>query len=199
MSILAISCVTTSNLPWFMDLTFQVPKKYCSLQHWTLLPSPVTSSTASFFFFFFCFGSVSSFFYAIVNFYIKILCYMSWKAFVIWWPIFPGISAKFLVSLPYIPFHLDMFLFIVFLREIYLSVVWRLQSKFRVLCSVSVFEILIYSPKRCCESAALNMPANLENSVVATGLEKVSFHSNPKERQCQRMLKLTHNCSHLTC
>ena len=30
------------------------------------------------------------------------------------------------------------------------------------------------------------MPANLENSAVATGLEKVSFHSNPKERQCQR-------------
>ena len=28
------------------------------------------------------------------------------------------------------------------------------------------------------------MPANLENSAVATGLEKVSFHSNPKERQC---------------
>ena len=29
------------------------------------------------------------------------------------------------------------------------------------------------------------MPANLEDSAVATGLEKVSFHSNPKERQCQ--------------
>ena len=29
------------------------------------------------------------------------------------------------------------------------------------------------------------MPANLENSAVATGLEKVSFHSNPKERQCK--------------
>ena len=28
------------------------------------------------------------------------------------------------------------------------------------------------------------MSANLENSAVATGLEKVSFHSNPKERQC---------------
>ena len=27
------------------------------------------------------------------------------------------------------------------------------------------------------------MPANLENSAVPTGLEKVSFHSNPKERQ----------------
>ena len=38
----------------------------------------------------------------------------------------------------------------------------------------------------------------LENSAVATGLEKVSFHSNPKERQCQRMLKLPHNCTHLT-
>ena len=48
-------------------------------------------------------------------------------------------------------------------------------------------------------AAALNMPANLENSAVATGLEKVSFHSNPKERQCQRMLKLLHNCTHLTC
>ena len=43
------------------------------------------------------------------------------------------------------------------------------------------------------------MPANLENSAVATGLEKVSFHSNPKERQYQRMLKLLHNCIHLTC
>ena len=31
------------------------------------------------------------------------------------------------------------------------------------------------------------MPANFENSAVATGLEKVSFHSNPKERQCQRI------------
>ena len=44
----------------------------------------------------------------------------------------------------------------------------------------------------------LNMSANLENSAVATGPEKVIFHSNPKERQCQRMLKLPHNCTHLT-
>ena len=41
--------------------------------------------------------------------------------------------------------------------------------------------------------------ANLENSAVATGLEKDSFQSNPKERQCQRLLKLLHSCSHLTC
>ena len=31
------------------------------------------------------------------------------------------------------------------------------------------------------------------------GLEKVSFCANPKERQYQRMLKLLHNCTHLTC
>ena len=34
---------------------------------------------------------------------------------------------------------------------------------------------------------------------VATSLEKVSSHSNSKERQCQRMLKLLHNCTCLTC
>ena len=45
----------------------------------------------------------------------------------------------------------------------------------------------------------LNMPENLENSAVAIGLEKVSFHSNHKERQCQRMFKLPHNGTHLTC
>ena len=34
---------------------------------------------------------------------------------------------------------------------------------------------------------------------VATGLEKVSFHSSPKEGQCQKMFQLPHNCTHLTC
>ena len=43
-----------------------------------------------------------------------------------------------------------------------------------------------------------SVPANLENSAVATGLENVSFPSNPKERHCQRMLKLQHNCTLLT-
>ena len=60
---------------------------------------------------------------------------------------------------------------------------------------VELFQIL---KDGAVESAALNMSANLENSAVATGLEKVSFHSNPKERQCQRMLKLPHSCTHLT-
>ena len=39
---------------------------------------------------------------------------------------------------------------------------------------------------------------NLENSAMATGLEKVSFHFNPKERQCQRVFKLPYSCTHLT-
>ena len=42
------------------------------------------------------------------------------------------------------------------------------------------------------------MPANLENSAVAAGLQKISFHSKPKGRQYQRMIKLPHNCPHLT-
>ena len=45
---LVISCLTASNLPWFMDLTFQVPMQYCSLQHRTLLLSLVTSTTGLF-------------------------------------------------------------------------------------------------------------------------------------------------------
>jgi len=59
---------------------------------------------------------------------------------------------------------------------------------------VELFQIL----KDDAKSATLNMPTNLENSAVATGLENVSFHSNPKERQYQRMVKLLDNCTHLT-
>ena len=45
---------------------------------------------------------------------------------------------------------------------------------------------------------AFIMPANLENSAVAIGQEKVSFHSSPKEKQCQIMFRLPHNCTHFT-
>ena len=55
---LASSCLTTSNLPWFVDLTFQIPMQYSSLQHWTLLLSLVTSTTG----YCFCFHSIPSFF-----------------------------------------------------------------------------------------------------------------------------------------
>ena len=55
---LVISWLTTSNLPWCMNLTLQVPMQYCSLQHRTLLLSPVTSTAGHCF----CFGSIPSFF-----------------------------------------------------------------------------------------------------------------------------------------
>ena len=59
---------------------------------------------------------------------------------------------------------------------------------------VKLFHIL----KDDAVSAACNMSENLENSAVATGLGKVNFHSNPKEGQCQRMLKLLHSYVHST-
>ena len=55
---LVISCLTTFNFPWFMDLTFHVPIQYCSLQQRTLLLSSVTSTTVCCF----CFGSIFSLF-----------------------------------------------------------------------------------------------------------------------------------------
>ena len=56
---LAISCLTTSNLPWFMDLTFHVPMQHCFLEHQIVLPSPVTPPTSGCCFYF---GSIPSFF-----------------------------------------------------------------------------------------------------------------------------------------
>ena len=58
---------------------------------------------------------------------------------------------------------------------------------------VELFQILK------CECATLKMPANLENSAVATGLQNVNYHSNPKESQCQRISKLLYSCAHFTC
>ena len=55
---LAISYLTTSNLPWFIHLIFQVPMQYCSLWYWTLLPPSFTPTTGRCFHF----GPISSFF-----------------------------------------------------------------------------------------------------------------------------------------
>ena len=59
---------------------------------------------------------------------------------------------------------------------------------------VELFQIL----KDDAVKALHSMCQQIRKTAVATGLEKVSFHSNPKERQCQRMLKLPHSCTHLT-
>ena len=82
---LAISCLITSNLPWFMDLTFQVPMQYCSSQHWTFLPSPVTFTTRCCF----CFGSVSSFF---------LVLFLHWSPGAYWVPTNLGSSSFSVLS-----------------------------------------------------------------------------------------------------
>ena len=82
---LAISCLTTSNLLWFMDLTFQVPIQYCSLQHRTLLPSPVTSTTGCCFWF----GSICSFFLEF---------FLHWSPIAYWATTDPGSSSFSVIS-----------------------------------------------------------------------------------------------------
>jgi len=81
---LVISFLTTSDLPWFMDLTFQVPMQYCSLQL-RPVPSPVTSTIGCCF----CFGSVSSFF-------LELFLYWSLGAY--WTPTDLGNSSFSVVS-----------------------------------------------------------------------------------------------------
>ena len=82
---LAVSCLTTSNLPWFMDLTFQVPMQYCSLLHRTLLLSPVTSTTG----YYFCFGSIPLFFLEL---------FLYWSPVAYWAPTDLGSSSFSILS-----------------------------------------------------------------------------------------------------
>ena len=88
---LAISCLTTSNLPWFMDLIFQVPMQYCSLQQRTLPLSPVTSTAV----YCFCFGSIPSFFLEL---------FLHWSPVAYWAPTDLG-SSSFSVLSFFFPFH----------------------------------------------------------------------------------------------
>ena len=59
---------------------------------------------------------------------------------------------------------------------------------------VELFQILKHEAVKVLHSIC----QQIWKTVVATGLEKVSFHSNPKERECQKMFKLLQNCTHLT-
>ena len=83
--ILAISYLTTSNFPWFIDLTFQIPIHYYSLQHWILIPSPDTSTTGCCF----CFGSISSYFVELL---------LHWSPVAYWTPTYLGSSSFSVLS-----------------------------------------------------------------------------------------------------
>ena len=87
----AISCLTTSNLPWFMDLTFQVRMQYCSLQNQILLLSPVTSTTG----YCFCFGSIPSFFLEL---------FLHWSPVAYWAP--NDLASSSFGILSFLPFHI---------------------------------------------------------------------------------------------
>ena len=60
--------------------------------------------------------------------------------------------------------------------------------------SVELFQILKDDAVKVFHSIC----QQIGKTALATGLKKVSFHSNPKERQCRKMFKLPHNCTHLT-
>ena len=82
---LAISRLTTSNLPWFMELTFRLPMQYCSLQPRTLLLSPVPSTTGCCF----CFGSIPLFFLEL---------FLLWSPVAYWAPTDLGSSSFSILS-----------------------------------------------------------------------------------------------------
>ena len=156
--------------------------QYCSLQHRTLLLSPVTFTAG----YCFCFGSIPLFFLEL---------FLHWCPVAYWAPTKLGSSPFCILS-----FCLDGVITHLEPDILDCEVKWALESITTNKASGGDgIPVGLFHPKRwCCESPALNMPANLSNSAVATGLEKVRFHSNPKERQCQRMLKLLQNCTHLT-
>ena len=60
---------------------------------------------------------------------------------------------------------------------------------------VELFQILKDDAVKCCPQYADKFGKCSSDHRT----EKVSFHSNPKQRQCQKMPKLMHNCTHLTC
>ena len=116
---LAIFCLTTSNLPWFMDLTFQGLMHYCSWQFQTLLPLPVISTTGCCF----CFGSVSLFFLEL---------FLHWSPIAYWAPTDLGSSSFSILS-----FCLLM-LFMGFSRQVYWSGLPFLSLVDHVLSELSI-------------------------------------------------------------
>ena len=96
-------CLTTSNLPWFMDLTFQVPVQYCFLQHRTLLLLPVTPTVV----YYFCFASIPSFFLEL---------FLHWPPVVYWAPTDLGSSSFSILS--FCLFILSILLYHLYSREV---------------------------------------------------------------------------------
>ena len=154
--------------------------QYCFLQHRTFLLSPVTSTAG----YCFCFGSIPSFFLELFLYYLQ-----EHIGHLLTWGVPLSVSYNFAFS--------------------YCS--WGSQGKNTEVVCHSFLQWTTFCQSKA--SGGDGIPAELfqilkDNAVkvlysicqqIWKTQQKVSFYSNPKERQCQRMLKLLHNCTHLTC
>ena len=135
---LAISYLTTCNLPWFMGLKFQVPMQYCSLQHQSFLPSPVTSTTGCSF----SFGSISSFFLQL---------FLRWSPVAYWAPIDLGSSSFSVLSV------FLLILFMGFSRWEYWSIPFLLLDLRPTMQEVMKIMLIPFKRSHACP-AALSVP-----------------------------------------
>ena len=151
MSTVAISCLTTSNLPWFMDLTFQVSMQYCPVQHRTLPLSPVTSTTG----YRFCSGSIPSFFLEL---------FLHWSPVVYWAPTYLGSSSFSILS-----FCLFI-LFMGFSRQEYWSGLLFPSPVDHILSDLSTMTRLSWKGQFSLQSQRKEMPKNAQTTHNCTYL-----------------------------
>ena len=111
---LFISCLTTSNLPWFMDLTSQVPMQYCSLQHQTLFSLLVTSTTGC------------SFLLWLSSFFLEL--FLHWSLAAYWAPTDLGFILQCPILLPFPTLHGVLKARIMEWIAISLSRCWQMSS-----------------------------------------------------------------------
>ena len=76
---------------------------------------------------------------------------------------------------------------------------WVFQICWHIECSTFTASSCLFTYMQSTSWEMIGWMKHKLESRLATGLEKVSFHSNPKERKWQKMLKLLHNCTHFTC
>ena len=140
---LAISCLTTSNLPWFMDLTFQLPMEYCSLQHWILLLSPVTSTTE------YC---VFIYFFFWLHPFIFLELFLHWSPVAYWAPNDLGSSSFSILSFClFILFMGHGYMLQILLKRIFFSFVvsFNLYAGAQIMNAVrELFMICFISPQK---------------------------------------------------
>ena len=162
-----------------MDLTFQVPMQYCSLQHQTLLSPPDIFTT-------FCIGPASSFF---LELFVTILCY---SPVAYWTPSNLGGSSSSVIS--FCPF----ILFKGFSWQEYWRVLPFLPPVDHVLSELFIMTYPSYVALYSMAQSLLSY-ISIFARIRLWSMKGISFHYNPKEGQCQRMFALLYDCTLSTC